>query len=173
MKHLETQTVMKPHTEVISEKLECDRCHRRFEKGIPKDDMEIQEMLNLNKTGGYGSIFGDMCQIECDICQYCLLDMIGPFCRLTDLHSDDTQGIAQGLFKIGDRVAFGGFQPVPHPSHPHTKITTRVPIKPYGEVVSITPNNQAVEVFWDGRDLHKFPEFVWNYKLLKVGEEES
>ena len=56
----------------------CDRC----EKNITSDDfVEWEEKYVIRFTGGYGSVFGDGDQIECDLCQACLHELIGPFCR--------------------------------------------------------------------------------------------
>ena len=63
---------------VILDKFICSRC-----KGIIKaeDEMELQETYSINFTGGYNSVFGDGCTISCDLCQHCLKDLIGDFCR--------------------------------------------------------------------------------------------
>lgn len=54
----------------------CDRCSR-----IIDDPMEEQEMLSMRFTGGYSSVFGDGVEVEIDLCQQCLKDLIGGFCR--------------------------------------------------------------------------------------------
>jgi hypothetical protein len=56
----------------------CDRCGKK----ITTDDVgEWEEKHLIRVTGGYGSVFGDGEQIECDLCQACLHELIGPFCR--------------------------------------------------------------------------------------------
>ena len=53
----------------------CDVC------GITDDnDMDMQEYHRVDFIGGYKSIFGDGAHIRCDICQRCLLKLIGDFC---------------------------------------------------------------------------------------------
>ncbi len=64
-------------TEVF-EKAICDRCKKDI-----SDDMQIQEMYQITFTGGYASVFGDMAQVTCDLCQQCLKDLIGDFCIIS------------------------------------------------------------------------------------------
>jgi hypothetical protein len=56
----------------------CDRCGKKI---TPDDAFEWEEKYLIRFTGGYGSVFGDEEQIECDLCQTCLHELIGPFCR--------------------------------------------------------------------------------------------
>ncbi len=56
--------------------IQCDKCGKVFD-----DEIEIQEFHRIHFTGGYGSVFGDGDSISCDICQYCLKEMIGSFCK--------------------------------------------------------------------------------------------
>lgn len=56
----------------------CDRCGKKI---TPDDIVEWEEKYLVRFTGGYGSVFGDGEQIECDLCQSCLHELIGPFCR--------------------------------------------------------------------------------------------
>ncbi len=56
----------------------CDRCGKKI---TPDDVFEWEEKYLVRFTGGYGSVFGDGEQIECDLCQACLYELIGPFCR--------------------------------------------------------------------------------------------
>lgn len=51
--------------------LTCDCCHKTFD-----DELEMQEFLEIDRLGGYDSIFGDGNRIEVDICQYCLKIML-------------------------------------------------------------------------------------------------
>ena len=66
--------------------LQCDVCGSkyRYNNGTTEELLEAQEFLRINFVGGYGSIFGDMKRITCDICQNCLMSMIGAYCRSTD-----------------------------------------------------------------------------------------
>lgn len=52
----------------------CDKCGRRVEK---TDIIEWQEFYHISFTGGYGSIFGDTELVEIDLCQHCLMELIG------------------------------------------------------------------------------------------------
>ena len=61
----------------------CDKCGKTYEiDGIFTDQMEAQEFVHINFTGGYGSIFGDMQTVQADICQHCLKPMIADFMRI-------------------------------------------------------------------------------------------
>ena len=53
----------------------CDRCGK-----IVSDDMELQEVYSIGFTGGYSSVFGDMNEVTCDLCQQCLHELIKDFC---------------------------------------------------------------------------------------------
>ena len=69
--------------EVVDKKIlsvQCDRCKVDY-----TDDFEIQEFLYVRFTGGYGSIFGDCCRVECDICQHCLKKYTEKHCRIEDV----------------------------------------------------------------------------------------
>lgn len=63
----------------IADKIECDVCNKLYE-----DPMEVQEFHNIKFMGGYSSIFGDMYEIECHICQHCLMGMIGDYYRIVN-----------------------------------------------------------------------------------------
>lgn len=54
---------------------QCDKCEK-----VVEGDMELQETHSIRFTGGYSSMFGDMNNISCDLCQSCLYDLIGSFC---------------------------------------------------------------------------------------------
>jgi len=61
----------------------CDKCGKR----ITADEahgMEFQERYSIRFTGGFSSVFGDMNNVSCDLCQHCLMDLIGGFCRYND-----------------------------------------------------------------------------------------
>ena len=59
--------------------IKCDTCGKSFTEGILEDDFEIQEMHHINFIGGYTSVFGDGQRVKLDICQRCLLSIIGDF----------------------------------------------------------------------------------------------
>ncbi len=67
------------HAELQEETaLVCDRCGREI---TPEEHSEWGEALRLRFTGGYGSVFGDGSRVEADLCQHCVKELIGPFCR--------------------------------------------------------------------------------------------
>lgn len=55
----------------------CDVCKQRYD-----NEVEIQAFMQLQESGGYGSIFGDGTSIQCDICQHCLKQLLGPYLRI-------------------------------------------------------------------------------------------
>jgi hypothetical protein len=58
---------------IVLSSITCDKCGKEYDVD---DVLELQEFLHINFVGGYGSVFGDGYRIECDICQYCLKEMI-------------------------------------------------------------------------------------------------
>jgi len=78
--------------ETIAQKIEktkyviCDKCGKKYSSDVQADDwcFEAQEFHHISFTGGFGSVFGDMISVECDLCQHCLKEMIGNFCRMKD-----------------------------------------------------------------------------------------
>ena len=67
----------------ILDEIQCDVC----KKLVKWDDneLEAQEFLQIKEVYGYGSThFGDMVEMEIDICEECTYEMLGPFCRLED-----------------------------------------------------------------------------------------
>jgi hypothetical protein len=44
--------------------------------------MEWQESLQLRFTGGYGSVFGDGTKVAVDLCQHCVKELLGAYCRV-------------------------------------------------------------------------------------------
>jgi hypothetical protein len=78
--------------------IQCDCCKKvyhaeetRFDEKMgvacitnQNDMWDLQEFHHIDFTGGYGSIFGDGTQVQCDICQHCLHKMISPFMRAVD-----------------------------------------------------------------------------------------
>jgi len=60
----------------------CDKCGKTYEiDGTFEDQMEAQEFVHIAFTGGYGSVFGDMNNVQADICQRCLKPLIASFAR--------------------------------------------------------------------------------------------
>ena len=57
------------------DKFICDRC-----KAEIGDELDLQEAYSIRFTGGYNSVFGDMNNVGCDLCQHCLKELIGDFC---------------------------------------------------------------------------------------------
>jgi len=60
------------------ESIVCDKCGIEVFDDNP---MEIQEFHHINFVGGYGSVFGDGAWVRCDLCQSCLMELIGDYCR--------------------------------------------------------------------------------------------
>lgn len=56
----------------------CDKCGAEYDSD---DVLEIQEFLHIDFVGGFGSVFGDLVHVQCDLCQHCLLKMISPHAR--------------------------------------------------------------------------------------------
>jgi len=69
---IKTKTEMK-EVEVI-EKVLCDKCKKEI-----MDILEWQEMLHIDFVGGYSSVFGDGTRVQCNLCQYCLKELINNF----------------------------------------------------------------------------------------------
>jgi len=69
------KTVKKDVEEV--ESITCDRCKETYD-----DIMEIQEFHCIDFIGGYCSIFGDMVRVQCELCQYCLSEILEGYLRL-------------------------------------------------------------------------------------------
>lgn len=56
-----------------------DRCQRR----MTPDDYKLHEKLSIAYRGGYGSIFGDNCDVSIDLCQQCVKETLGAWLRIT------------------------------------------------------------------------------------------
>jgi len=61
----------------------CDRCKKKV-----TDDFELQETYSIRFMGGYSSVFGDMAEIQCDLCQNCLKDLIFDCYRCTNCNEE-------------------------------------------------------------------------------------
>jgi hypothetical protein len=59
----------------------CDRCGREISAD---DGIEWPERLTISFRAGYGSIFGDDRQVECDLCQHCLKEALGQWLRISN-----------------------------------------------------------------------------------------
>lgn len=62
--------------------LVCDRCKRE----VPRDAPAFGEALRHHAVAGFGSVFGDGNMVECDLCEHCFKELIGPFCRVRAVH---------------------------------------------------------------------------------------
>jgi len=83
---IKREKIKKPFYDIISKK--CDKCGKEYDA---IDDMfECQEFHHISFTGGYGSVFGDDSDIECDICQHCLKKMID------GIYREDSYSIQSG-----------------------------------------------------------------------------
>ncbi len=57
----------------------CDVCKTKYE-----DPVGMGAFFHLQKTFGYGSIFGDGNKIECDVCELCLKEVLGQYLRINE-----------------------------------------------------------------------------------------
>lgn len=60
-------------TVTVPDKYICDCCKVEYDS---EDVLETQEMLHINRTCGYGSVFGDGTILDVLICQYCLKQLL-------------------------------------------------------------------------------------------------
>lgn len=62
----------------VPSKYKCDGCGKEYVVSSDQDSgmLEIQEFIKIKHIGGYTSIFGDMSNINIDICQHCLKKML-------------------------------------------------------------------------------------------------
>lgn len=63
---------------LVAESATCDRCGRE----MPKDSGEYHERIAISYRGGYDSVFGDENLVECDLCQHCVKELLGPWLRI-------------------------------------------------------------------------------------------
>jgi len=71
----------------------CDRCGKSI---TPDAFIEWEEKQVIRFTGGYGSVFGDGTQVECDLCQSCVEALIGAFCRRVTHVSPEDPSLSDG-----------------------------------------------------------------------------
>jgi hypothetical protein len=60
--------------------VECDRCGL----DLKFHELERQECLSWQNTGGFGSIFGDGAMIRIDLCQSCVQSVLGEWLDITN-----------------------------------------------------------------------------------------
>ncbi len=74
-----TKLVKTQKQELVS--ITCDKCTKVYMVEDDEKDcrLEIQEFHTIRFRGGYGSVFGDETEVQCDICQHCLYEMIKDF----------------------------------------------------------------------------------------------
>jgi hypothetical protein len=77
---IEYRTVRETKNIKLVEFVQCDRCKKKFEP----TDMEAQEFFRIQKSCGYGSVFGDETTVETEICQYCAKELLGQYLRIVE-----------------------------------------------------------------------------------------
>jgi len=80
---IERKPIEKQVIEEIAVRITCDICHKVFDLTTTQDEMEVQEFHRIDFVGGYGSVFGDTYRVQCDICQNCLLKLLGNKARIS------------------------------------------------------------------------------------------
>lgn len=58
----------------------CDCCGRRISTDLD-DVFELQEVVSVDITGGYSSVFGDGIRLHTDLCQECVKKILGPYLK--------------------------------------------------------------------------------------------
>lgn len=76
----------------VPESITCDVCRKEYQCD---DVMEIQEFQHIRFTGGFSSIFGDMSEVELDICQHCLMEKLGEYIRYVNLYEGEDEEIEE------------------------------------------------------------------------------
>lgn len=67
-------------TKVEVEEIECVVCDNCGDKIYP-DNWEYHDILHIEFTGGYASIFGDCSVWAVDLCQHCVDSLLGNVLR--------------------------------------------------------------------------------------------
>jgi hypothetical protein len=75
---MQTKRIHKVEKYDVVEKI-CDKCGRKAH--FNEDVFEYQEFQFYYISGGYGSVFGDPANLECDLCQHCVKELLGPYLR--------------------------------------------------------------------------------------------
>lgn len=71
---------------------ECDRCSRK----MPKDSPEFHERFSISYWAGYDSVFGDGNHVECDLCQHCVKELLGPWLKVSATNQSRREVIQNG-----------------------------------------------------------------------------
>ncbi|MFW6310958.1 MAG: hypothetical protein ACOC1K_01855 [Nanoarchaeota archaeon] len=61
----------------------CNRCLREF---YSDDSFELEEFIEINKVGGYGSKIGDGTNWSLGLCQDCFLEICGDYILVEEEH---------------------------------------------------------------------------------------
>lgn len=72
---------MKTYTPVAVNQVDClicDRCKTPYTCRV-----EMGEFLCIDTQAGYASVFGDGNQVQLDLCQYCQMEVLGDWIRIT------------------------------------------------------------------------------------------
>lgn len=71
-------TELKQTSQEVVTGFECDCCG----KEVPvSDTIEMQEMIPINISGGYGSVFGDGTELSGTFCQNCVKKLLGDYLK--------------------------------------------------------------------------------------------
>jgi hypothetical protein len=81
------KTVRKMQESEVVESIACERSGR---EASFNNDPEYHEFVSINRRGGYGSIIGDGVDWTLDLCQYCLVELLGKYIRT------DSGGVCNG-----------------------------------------------------------------------------
>jgi hypothetical protein len=74
---------MKTYKEVeirhpVVDEVTCDVCSNVIEG-------DSEEYVSVDFLAGFGNVFGDGNNIQCDVCMKCLLEKLGPYCRVSNI----------------------------------------------------------------------------------------
>lgn len=75
-----TETTKKPCGCIVgihTVSIQCDCCKKDY-----ADEMDIQEFIHIEDTGGYNSAIGDCVIFECDLCSECVNRLLGKYLRI-------------------------------------------------------------------------------------------
>jgi antitoxin CcdA len=74
--------IIRKKVKIIQEHIEkviCDICKKEFDRSTNEGKIEIQEFQYLRIRGGFGSVFGDGCVLDLDMCQHCTKELLGKY----------------------------------------------------------------------------------------------